>query len=79
VRNGQMVVRYNNLEVEEGRKEEKRLENGEAKVKDLGRIEGEKNVRLIAGELGERLELSAAPSVWPSDYCRRIREREMDE
>ncbi len=31
-----------------------------------------------AGKLGARLELSAAPSTWPSDCCRRIREREKE-
>jgi hypothetical protein len=35
-------------------------------------------VRLAVGELGARLELSAAPSTWPSDYCRRIGEREKE-
>jgi len=36
-------------------------------------------VWLVAGELGARLELFAAPSTWPSDCCRRIRrEREKE-
>jgi hypothetical protein len=33
---------------------------------------------LATRELGARLELSTAPSTWPSDCCRRMRERERE-